>query len=90
VVEQSGSPPRAIRLSAGADAYVLEVATVGRLVQEGRRCHALMGWEESLVNMRPLDQWRDTAGLRHNGEDRESLAAELPAAHAILGSARGE
>jgi predicted dehydrogenase len=65
VVERSGSAPQEIRIDPGADLYVLEVDAVSRLVAEGRRSHPLMGWDESLANMRTLDGWRHSAGLDH-------------------------
>lgn len=63
VVEPAGSSPRELHIDSGDDLYALEVEAVNRLVAEGHQSHPLMGWAESLANMRTLDKWRQCAGL---------------------------
>jgi len=70
IIDRVGSSGKEIRVDPGADLYVLEADAVSHLVRDGKRAHPLMGWGESLANLRTLDRWRDSVGLAYEAGDR--------------------
>lgn len=72
VVERAGAEPVVVDVPVERDVYVVEVDRVNAYVREGVRSAPAMTWEESLENMRTLDRWRASIGLRYPDDDRAS------------------
>jgi hypothetical protein len=53
-----------------ADVYTIEVDAVNDAVRRGERSTTIMPWEDSLANMRTLDRWRTSIGLRFADDER--------------------
>ena len=69
VVERWGSEPEAIDIPLEAEVYTVEVDAVQRSILAGERSTPMMPWEDSLANMRTLDRWRASVGLRYPDDD---------------------
>lgn len=59
-----------VEVPAARGLYALEVDAVGRSLQDGEAPE--MPWSETLENMRTLDGWRASVGLRFDGEGRQA------------------
>lgn len=64
LIERWGEEPEEIEIPVGSDVYVVEAAAVNGSIRKGERSPEAMPWEESLENMRTLDRWRGSIGLR--------------------------
>jgi predicted dehydrogenase/aryl-alcohol dehydrogenase-like predicted oxidoreductase len=62
--------PQIVQVPAARDLYALEVDAVARSLQDGEGPE--MPWSETLENMRTLDAWRASVGLRFDGEGRQA------------------
>ncbi|MFB3737869.1 MAG: Gfo/Idh/MocA family protein [Candidatus Velamenicoccus archaeovorus] len=69
VVEAGGGEAEVIRVPLEADVYTVEVDAVNAFVRKGERSPSVMSWDESLANMRTLDRWRASIGLRYNDDE---------------------
>ena len=69
VVERWGAEPDVIDIPLEDDIYRVEVDAVNGFVREGARSVPVMSWDESLENMRTLDRWRASIGLRYQDDD---------------------
>lgn len=69
VVDRWGTEPEVIDIPLEADVYRVEVEAVNAAVRAGERSPAMMPWDESLENMRTLDRWRASIGLRYPDDD---------------------
>jgi predicted dehydrogenase len=78
VVERRGAAPTEIEIPLREDVYAIEIEAVARFVERRELSPSAMPWEESLANMRTLDRWRSSIGLRYEGEP--VLASTDPAA----------
>ncbi|GCF07823.1 aldo/keto reductase [Dictyobacter arantiisoli] len=58
------------------DLYSLEADTVAAHIQE--RQSPTVSWEDTLGNMRTLDQWREAIGLSYNAEQPQGADQHLP------------
>jgi predicted dehydrogenase len=78
VLERHGAARDVIDIRPDADVYAIEVDAVGSFLRAGERSPAVMPWEESLANMRTLDRWRASVGMRYesDGSDAEILRGE--------------
>jgi predicted dehydrogenase len=65
IVVDRGSEAEVIDISLDADVYTIEVEAVDAFVRTGERSPSVMTWDESLANMRTLDRWRASIGLRY-------------------------
>jgi predicted dehydrogenase len=65
VMEPRGSEADVIEIPLDADVYTIEVDAVDAFVRKEERSPAVMSWDESLANMRTLDRWRASIGLRY-------------------------
>ena len=65
VLERRGEDTGVIEIPLEEDLYTTEVDAVAGFVAAGERSPAVMPWEESLANMRTLDRWRASIGLRY-------------------------
>jgi predicted dehydrogenase len=65
VVERWETDPEVIEIPIETDVYAVEAAAVNGSIRKGERSPAAMPWEESLENMRTLDRWRESVGLRY-------------------------
>jgi predicted dehydrogenase len=70
VLERRGMEPQAVGVPLEDDVYAVEAEAVDAMVRKGERSPSVMSWEDSLENMRTLDRWRASIGLRF--EDDES------------------
>jgi predicted dehydrogenase len=68
VVERWGADVETIDVPLAADVYTVEVDAVDEMVTAGERSPSVMTWEDSLANMRTLDRWRASIGLRFGDE----------------------
>jgi predicted dehydrogenase len=68
LVHRRDAEPERLVVPLGADVYTIEVDAVNGYVLMGERSPSSMTWEDSLANMRTLDRWRASIGLRYEGE----------------------
>lgn len=80
VVHKAGqSEPEVITVDGGAGLYTIEVDTVARAIA-GKRQQAAspcMSWEDTISNMRLLDQWRKSVGLAWDTETAEAMQTRV-------------
>jgi predicted dehydrogenase len=69
VVERGGARTDVVAIPLEADVYTVEVDAVNASVRRGERSCSLMTWDESLANMRTLDRWRTSVGLRYRDDE---------------------
>lgn len=69
LVERWGAEPEVIDIPLEDDIYRVEADTVNGFVRDGARSAPVMSWDESLENMRTLDRWRASIGLRYQDDD---------------------
>ena len=69
VVERWGAGVEEIAIPLHADVYTVEVDAVNDAIRKGERSSTMMPWEDSLENMRTLDRWRASIGLRYAADD---------------------
>jgi predicted dehydrogenase/aryl-alcohol dehydrogenase-like predicted oxidoreductase len=70
LIHSEDDESRVVEVPAARDLYALEVDAVGRNLQAGEAPD--MPWTETLENMRTLDGWRESVGLRFDGEGRRA------------------
>ena len=58
--------PEEIIVEADRDMYAIEADTVAEHIE--RRQAPVMGWEDSLGNMKALDRWRAAVGMKYEFE----------------------
>ena len=64
ILKRSGKEPENIEVPAEAEScYTLEADAVARNLASRQAPYPCMTWEDSLNNMKSLDQWRDSVGL---------------------------
>jgi predicted dehydrogenase len=68
LVERRGAAPTKIEIPLMRDIYATEIEAVAGFVERRELSPSAMPWEESLANMRTLDRWRSSIGLRYQGE----------------------
>jgi predicted dehydrogenase len=68
LVERRGAELEEIDIQLSEDLYVTEVDAVATFIERRELSPSVMPWEESLANMRTLDRWRYSIGLRYEGE----------------------
>ena len=64
-MERWGSEPHVVEVPLDRDIYAVEVDAVNDSIRKGERSSTMMSWEDSLANMRTLDRWRASIGLRY-------------------------
>jgi predicted dehydrogenase len=69
LLERWGADPEDIDFSNHRDVYMIEVDAVNDAIGKGERSTTMMSWDDSLANMRTLDRWRRSAGVRPAGGD---------------------
>jgi predicted dehydrogenase len=65
VLERWGADPQWIDVSNHRDVYTVEVDAVNDAIRKGERSTTMISWDDSLANMRTLDRWRRSVGLRY-------------------------
>jgi predicted dehydrogenase/aryl-alcohol dehydrogenase-like predicted oxidoreductase len=74
LVQRTGtSSPEEILVEAESELYAVEADTVARALTGQQAPFPCMTWEDSLGNMRVLDQWRRSAGVVFDAEQPEAL-----------------
>ncbi len=70
LIQRRGEPVREIEIPAHATTFTLEADVVGAAILSGATqvCSPAMTWDDSLGNMRLLDQWRESVGLTYEQE----------------------
>jgi predicted dehydrogenase len=68
VVERWGAETEVIDVPLEGDIYAVEVDAVDTMLRKGERSPSVMTWEDSLENMRTLDRWRTSIGLRFDDD----------------------
>lgn len=74
IVNRKGKEPETIEVPASATAFTLEAENAARAVLSGQVSSLLMSPEDSLGNMKALDQWRENAVLTYDCESSQSYA----------------
>jgi predicted dehydrogenase len=69
VAERWGSETETIDVPLDNDVYAVEADAVNVMVRKGERSPSVMTWEDSLENMRTLDRWRASIGLRFRDDE---------------------
>jgi predicted dehydrogenase len=69
VVERSASETEVIDVPLEGDVYAVAVEAVNTMVRKDERSPSVMTWEDSLENMRTLDRWRASIGLRFDDDE---------------------
>jgi aryl-alcohol dehydrogenase-like predicted oxidoreductase len=72
IVTKNGKTEEVI-VEAGADLYAIEADTVANNLQKRQAPFPAMTLNDSLVNMRTLDMWRDTIGLVYDAEKFDAV-----------------
>jgi predicted dehydrogenase/aryl-alcohol dehydrogenase-like predicted oxidoreductase len=72
VVERRGEAPDEIEATAERSPYALEADAVADHLAARQAPPPLMGWDDSLGNMRTLDRWREAVGLLYDAERPEA------------------
>ncbi len=67
-----------------ADLYVLEADHVANCIRNGWRQSPVMSWDDTLGNMRALDQWRAAIGLTYDMEKADAPQMQFTAANRPL------
>jgi predicted dehydrogenase len=67
-IERRGSD-EVIDVPLEGDVYAVEVDAVNAMVRKGERSPSVMTWEDSIENMRTLDRWRASIGLRFEDDE---------------------
>ena len=62
MLARNGEEPETIAVPARADCYALEADVVAANMNKQQAPYPCMTWEDTLGNMRALDQWRASAG----------------------------
>ena len=71
VLTRSGQEPETIVVPAEADCYALEADVVAANMTNQQAPYPCMTWEDTLGNMKALDQWRASAGMVFDLEKEE-------------------
>ncbi|CAN5502297.1 aldo/keto reductase [soil metagenome] len=70
IVHRNGEPSREIAIEATVTSFTYEADVVGRAILSGVRqpSSPAMNWDDSLGNLRTLDRWRESIGLKYEFE----------------------
>ena len=68
IVNRYGAEPETLEIPAAADCYALEADVVARSIGSQQAPYPCMTWQDSLGNMKALDQWRASIGLIFDAE----------------------
>ncbi len=63
ILTRSGEEPEEVEVPADADCYALEADVVAANLSNQQAPYPCMTWEDTLGNMKALDQWRNSIGL---------------------------
>ncbi|MGH7143995.1 MAG: aldo/keto reductase [Planctomycetota bacterium] len=69
--------PQEIEVSTDQWLYEIEANTVAEFLADRQAASPAMSWDDTLGNMRTLDQWREQIGLVYDGEKPEAYALPL-------------
>jgi len=69
VLERWDEPKEVSDCSIPADVYTVEVDAVNEAIRKGERSSTIMSREDSPLNLRTLDRWRASVGLRYGADD---------------------
>lgn len=73
LVQRAGADAEEIVVEAESELYSVEADTVARHLAEKQAPAPCMTWNDSLGNMKALDQWRRSAGVSFEAEQLEAL-----------------
>jgi hypothetical protein len=68
MLNRAGAEPETIEVPASADCYALEADVIAHNVGSPQAPYPCMTWQDSLGNMKALDQWRAAVGLVFDAE----------------------
>ena len=68
VLNRAGAEPESIEVPSGMDCYALEADVIARSMGGREAPYPCMTWQDSLGNMKALDQWRAAVGLVFDAE----------------------
>ena len=69
LVNVYGEPaPRQVLVESDRPLYVIEADTVAQYIDARQAAFPAMSWEDTLGNMRMLDMWRESVGLRYDAD----------------------
>jgi predicted dehydrogenase/aryl-alcohol dehydrogenase-like predicted oxidoreductase len=72
VVQRNGEPKRIVEIKTGEWLYGLEADTVAANIERRQAPSPAMSWDDTLGNMRTLDQWRQAIGLTYAQEKADA------------------
>jgi predicted dehydrogenase len=67
IIERHSEDPREIVVDAPGGLYTIEADTVVAHARAGRKEAPELSWDDSLANIRTLDQWRAAVGVAYDG-----------------------
>jgi len=77
VTRRAESQPREIVIESPTPLYAIEADVVAASIERGQAPFPAMSWDDSLGNMRGLDQWRAQIGLTYDSEKPEHYAKPI-------------
>lgn len=72
IIERTGEPRRIVEIKTGEWLYGLEADTVAANIARRQAPSPAMSWDDTLGNMRALDQWRHAIGLTYAQEKADA------------------
>ncbi len=76
VTPQDGEPQEIV-IAADRELYAIEADTVAQCIPQRQAAAPAMSWEDSLGNMRALDQWRAQIGLSYDCEQPANITTTV-------------
>jgi predicted dehydrogenase/aryl-alcohol dehydrogenase-like predicted oxidoreductase len=72
VIHRNGEPKRVVEIKSDAWLYGIEADTVAQNIERRQAPSPAMSWDDTLGNMRTLDQWRQAIGLTYAEEKADA------------------
>ena len=88
IVNRDGEPKRMIEVKADGWLYGIEADTVAMNLERRQAPSPAMSWDDTLGNMRTLDQWRAAIGLTYEQEKADTPEMKVTVRRSALGAAR--
>jgi aryl-alcohol dehydrogenase-like predicted oxidoreductase len=78
VIQRNGEPRRIVEITTEEWLYGLEADTVAANIDRRQAPSPAMSWDDTLGNMKALDQWRQAIGLTYAQEKADAPEMKLP------------
>jgi predicted dehydrogenase/diketogulonate reductase-like aldo/keto reductase len=86
VIYRNGEPPRVVEVQTDEWLYGIEADTVALNIDKRQAPSPAMSWDDTLGNMRTLDQWRAAIGLTYAQEKADAPEMKVTVAKRPLAS----